>query len=226
MSASGVFITGTDTGVGKTTIACRVIKMLEANGLETAVRKPVESGCIQGEHGLIARDAECLAAASKTQPPSQQVCSYRYKEVTSPARAVMLAGGTLYIDQLVACCCNEKRFTVVEGAGGLFSPIATDGLNIDLIVALALPVVVVSCDRLGSIGQVLSVLEALATRRLKAVAVVLNRMHPQSYGSELDNYSELSALTPVPIIQVYKDYIDDVAIAKLCKLITETNSLT
>ena len=223
--ALGVFITGTDTGVGKTIIACHLIKTLEAHGLKIAVRKAVESGCSEGRHGLIAEDADRLAAASKANPSSQQVCCYRYKAATSPARAAMLAGATLSIDQLVACCRCEGRFTVAEGAGGLLSPIAADGLNIDLIAALGFSSIVVSSDRLGSINHVLLTLEALAARKLKAIAVVLNRMHPQTYGSDLDNYHELSALTRVPIIQVSKDNIDHSALARLVELIRDANFL-
>ena len=225
MMASGVFITGTDTGVGKTTIACHLIKALEARGLPIAVRKPVESGCTEGRHGLIAEDADRLAAASKANPSSQQVCCYRYKAATSPARAAMLAGEALSMDQLVACCRCEEHFAVVEGAGGLLSPIAADGLNIDLIAALGFSVIVVSPDRLGSINHILLTLEALAARQLNTIAVVLNRMHPQTYGSDLDNYRELGALTRVPIIQVHKDNIDHSALARLVELIHDANSL-
>ena len=219
MSGAGVFITGTDTGVGKTTIACRLIRMLEASGIEVAVRKPVESGCDVGERGLIAEDGERLAAASVLNPPSMQVCRYRYKAATSPARAAMLDGATLYVKQLVACCQCEAQLTVVEGAGGLLSPIAADGLNIDLIAALGFSVIVVSPDRLGSINHVLLTLEALATRRLKVIAVVLNRMQPLKYGTDLDNYRELSALIEIPMVQIHRDSFEDSSLSELVELI-------
>ena len=222
MTNSGVFITGTDTGVGKTTIACHLIKALEASGLQIAVRKPVESGCRKSKDRLIAEDAERLAEASVSKPSVQQVCRYQYQAAVSPSRAAMLAGETLYIDQLAACC-DDKQFTVVEGAGGLLSPIATDGLNIDLIAALGFSVIVVAADRLGCINHVLLTLEALAARSIQVIAVVLNRMHPQSDATELDNYHELGALIDIPIVQVYKNDIADAAISKLVKLIIETN---
>ncbi|MBC6413670.1 MAG: dethiobiotin synthase [Chromatiales bacterium] len=220
---AGVFITGTDTGVGKTIIACRLIESLEASGVEVAVRKPVESGCVAGKDGLIAADADSLAAASASPSNSSlQVCCYRYKAATSPARAALLAGETLYIEQLVACSRSDAQLTMVEGAGGLLSPIATDGLNIDLIEALGFSVIVVSSDQLGSINHALLTLEALAARRLKVIAVVLNRLNQQTYGCDLDNYRELNALVEVPIVQVYKDNIASSALSELTTLITNT----
>ena len=219
--SAGIFISGTDTGVGKTTLACRLIETLEANGVEVAARKPVESGCVEGKHGLTAADADRLASASVSKPPSLQICRYRYKAAISPARAAMLEGETLYIEQLVACSRSDAQLTVVEGAGGLLSPIASDGLNIDLITALGFPVIVVSADRLGSINQVLLTLEALASRRLTVIAVVLNRLHQQTYSADLDNYRELRALVDVPIVQVYKDNIEASALSELTALISK-----
>ncbi len=224
MIGSGVFITGTDTGIGKTVIACHLIKALEETGLSVAVRKPVESGCSEGEHGLIAQDAVRLAAASVSPQSIERVCPYRYKAETSPQRAAILAGATHTIAQLATCCRCEEQFVVVEGAGGLLSPIAADGLNVDLISALEFPAIVVSPDRLGCINHILLTLEVLAARKLKAIAVVLNRMHPQTYGSELDNQRELSVWTEVPIIQVYKDTIGRSALSGLVELLGGINS--
>ena len=224
MISSGVFITGTDTGIGKTVIACHLIKVLEETGLKVAVRKPVESGCLDGEHGLIAEDAVRLAAASLSAPSVEQVCSYRYKAETSPERAAMLEGAIHTIAQLAACCRCQEQFVVVEGAGGLLSPIAIDGLNVDLMSALQLPAIVVSPDRLGCINHILLTLEALAARQLRAIAVVLNRMHPQTDGSELDNAYELSAWTDVPIVQVYRDNISRSALSELVGLLGSVNS--
>ena len=218
---TGIFISGTDTGVGKTTIACHLIVALETHGVTVAVRKPVESGCSEDTHGLVAADAVSLATASVSNPQPTQVCRYRYRAVTSPARAAMLEGETLHIAQLVDCCRSEAQLTVVEGAGGLLSPIATDGLNVDLIEALGFAVIVVAADRLGSINHILLVLEALASRGLKVIAVVLNRMHPQSYTPDLDNYHELKAWVDVPIIQVTKDNIAPVLRSELIALITK-----
>ena len=224
MISSGVFITGTDTGIGKTVIACHLIKALEETGLKVAVRKPVESGCLIGEHGLIAEDATRLAAASVSAPSIEEVCRYRYKAETSPQRAAMLAGTTHTIVQLAACCRCEEQFVVVEGAGGLLSPIAADGLNVDLISALGFPTIVVSPDCLGCINHILLTLEALAARQLKAIAVVLNRMHPQTDESELDNARELSVWTDMPIIQVYKDNIGRSALSELIGLLGDVSS--
>lgn len=196
----GIFITGTDTGVGKTTIACALIPLLEAAGLSVVASKPVETGCRISGLDLIAEDATRLAKALTSQPSFQTVCRYRYAAMTSPARAAELAGDRLYLEDLVACCIYPEHYVVVEGAGGLLSPIASDGLNIDLIAALSFPVVVVSEDRLGCINQVLMALEVLAQRKLQVAAVVLNTIESTINRSDLDNNSELGAWTDIPII--------------------------
>lgn len=179
-AARGVFITGTDTGVGKTFVACRLIRALEDGGLDTAVFKPVETGCRAdggaNDDKLTPQDAVQLARASKHRPAIDAVCRHRFAAAVSPARAAQLAGVDLRVGDLAAACRSDaRRFAVVEGAGGLLSPIAGDGVNADLAAALNYAVVVVAADRLGCINHVLLTLEALAARNLHAVAVALNR---------------------------------------------------
>jgi len=207
-AARGVFITGADTGVGKTFVACRLVRALESGGLDTAVFKPVETGCrADGGGGLAPQDAVQLAHASKNRPAIDAVCRYRFADAVSPARAAQLAGVDLRVGDLAAACQSEpRRFAVVEGAGGLLSPIAGDGVNADLAAALNYVVVVVAADRLGCINHVLLTLEALAARNLDIVAVVLNRPDAApAPGAALDNARELAAHTQTAIIKTGRD---------------------
>jgi len=207
-AARGVFITGTDTGVGKTFVACRLIRALESGGLDTAVFKPVETGCRADDGGeLTPQDAVQLAHASRHRPAIDIVCRYRFADAVSPARAAQLAGVDLRVGDLAAACQSEpRRFAVVEGAGGLLSPIAGDGVNADLAAALNHAVVVVAADRLGCINHVLLTLEALAARNLAVVAVALNRPDAApAPGKALDNARELAAHTQTEIIKTGRD---------------------
>ena len=226
----GVFITGTDTGVGKTAIACALIRALEARGLRVAPRKPVESGCPRRDGKPMPADAARLARACAHAPPIGAVCRYRFGDATSPARAARLAGATLRIADLVAACaCDTGDVAVVEGAGGLLSPIANDGVNADLAVALGFPVIVVAADKLGCINHALLTLEALAARGLAVAALVLNRDTAAARDAALDNADELAALTRAPVVAIAGDWTrdtdaahDDVGVIRLAERVRRT----
>ena len=241
-AARGVFITGTDTGVGKTFVACRLIRALESGRLETAVFKPVETGCRTHGGEMTPHDAVQLAHASKHRPATGDVCRYRFTDAVSPARAAQLAGVDLRVSDLAAACRSGlRRFAVVEGAGGLLSPIAGDGVNADLAAALGLAVVVVAADRLGCINHVLLTLEALAARNLDTVAVVLNRPDaaPALGGalndalggapdSALDNARELAAHTQTAIVKIGRNPDggrDNDGIRRLAEMVKQTTEV-
>lgn len=203
----GVFITGTDTGVGKTWFAEQMLPKLKAAGLSIHVRKPVESGWLEDWQST---DAGRLLLAAQIGTDlennlSQQlasICPYRFKAALSPVRAAAYEGQQLTIADLNAICQSndEQSFTWVEGAGGFYSPLTHDGLNADLAQTLALPVILVAEDRLGSINQVLLGLEAIQRRGLTALAVLLNPIAVSSEGL-MDNAADLRRLTDVPICQ-------------------------
>lgn len=226
----GIFITGTDTGVGKTALACALIRALEAGGVRVAPRKPVESGCPTRAGAPAPLDAARLARACAHAPPMEIVCRHRFGDAVSPARAARLSGAELRIGDLVAACaCDGGDVTIVEGAGGLLSPIASDGANADLAVALGFPVVVVVADKLGCINHALLTLEALAARRLAVAALALNRDTAAVRDDALDNASELAALTRAPIVEVAGDWSrdadaahDDAGVIRLAERIRRT----
>ena len=172
----GVFITGTSTDVGKTFIGVGIAKRLTERNITVIPRKPIESGCIKQGDELIPRDAKALREAANYQGTLSEVCPYRFEPPISPVRAALLANKILTIEQLVNTCLNgsEKGFALVEGAGGFYSPLAENGLNADLAVALQLPVLLVADDKLGVINQVLLNVEAIKVRGLHLAGVILN----------------------------------------------------
>lgn len=196
----GVFITGTDTGVGKTWVGCALAKGLRQRGVRLQIRKPVESGCPETDAGLLPRDARALQAASGTPEPLQRICPCRFRTPASPARAAELEKRPLTLAMLIAACRRQPgHWLLVEGAGGFYSPLTADGVNADLAEALKLPILLVAPDRLGVIGQVLLALEAADRRGLTTAAIFLNRIAPPP--AELDNATELKHWTPVPVVQ-------------------------
>ncbi len=204
---NGIFITGTDTHVGKTYVACKIAAELVSRHINVIPRKPVESGC-QLIHGqLIADDAVKLHQASQSSEPLENICRYRFNEAISPARAARLNNKEVSLTQLHQACTsniNQDDFLLVEGAGGFFSPICENALNADLAKALQLPVVLIAENRLGTINQVLLSLHAIQHYNLNIKAIVLNQISIQN---STDNFDELCQLTTVPVFMFDKDSV-------------------
>lgn len=197
----GVFVTGTDTGVGKTGVGTRLVRALTAGGRRVRVRKPVESGCTEEAGVLLPADAQALQAAAGAVEPLAAVCRYRLRAAVSPERAARLEGLEFTIAELAAACLEGVEagdFLHVEGAGGLYSPLAADGLNVDLATQLGLPVLLVVGDRLGAINHALLSLEALERRGLRLGALVVNAFAPPT-DPAMDNAVDLRALTGLPV---------------------------
>ena len=190
----GVFITGTDTGVGKTRIGVLLAKALYKKNIRVIPRKPVESGCKTMTGALIPADALALKQAAHYEGELREVCPYRFSQPVSPVRAARLSNTKLTTEQLVKACQHgdEEGFTLVEGAGGFYSPISEDGLNADLAMALKLPVLLVAEDKLGALNQVLLNMEALDMCGLDLVGVVLNNLD-NNRDRHMDNAADLRA---------------------------------
>lgn len=202
----GLFITGTDTGVGKTWIACLVARALTRQGIHVVPRKPVESGCCNDAGQLIAADALKLMQAADYTGSRDEVCRWCFEAAISPQRAARLMNRPLTTRQLTQACCTDldssTDFLLVEGAGGFYSPLCEDGLNADLAERLGLPLLLVADDRLGCINQVLLNLHAMQSRQLSPLAVILNR--PADTQSEyapmdMDNANDLRQRLPCPV---------------------------
>lgn len=190
----GLFITGTDTGVGKTRVGTLLIRELVGRDLRICARKPVESGCMRHGNALVPADALALRAAAGNREALDRVCAFPLEAPVSPTRAAALAGQSLSLEQLIAVCRQDvgaEDFLVVEGAGGFLSPLTRDALNADLARRLGLPVLLVTADRLGAVHQVLVAAEAIARRGLILAAVVLNQVDP-ALDARLDNAAELA----------------------------------
>ena len=196
----GVFITGTNTDVGKTYLGVLLAKTLREKNINVIPRKPIESGCKKIDNELIPADALALKQAAGYEGDLSDVCAYRCEPAISPVRAAHLANKILTTNQLLNICLNgsENGFTLVEGAGGFYSPLTEDGLNADLATALQLPVILVADDTLGCINQVLLTVEAIKTRGLKLIAVVLNNIH-NNRDEQMDNAADLREHLDCPV---------------------------
>ena len=193
----GVFVTGSNTSVGKTTVAIEIVRHISKTRA-VKVRKPVETNCETSEQKYMPRDAIALSAACQLQEPIDKVCPYCFEIETSAEFASAVSGEKLTLKDLVlACKCDvEESFVLVEGAGGLYSPIAKAALNVDLAIELQLPLLIVIRDELGAISQALLTLEAAKKNKLKVACIVLNTVK----SNNLSNKEALSAYTKTPVI--------------------------
>ena len=204
MTQWGIFTTGTDTNVGKTYVGRSIIKALMEQGVRVRPRKPVESGWQQDE---LKTDAGLLAQAAGKSELIQHVCPNPLIAAVSPVRAATLEGKELLVSALKKQCLDNIQrddFLYVEGAGGFYSPLASDGLNADLAGQLALPLLLVAEDKLGCINQILLTLEAIERRGLEVKAIVLNQLGRTGYtgstkNTEMNNAEDLLGYTSVPV---------------------------
>lgn len=199
----GVFVTGTSTEVGKTFVAVEIARQLSQRNINVIPRKPVESGCTRQGDELVPQDASALKAAANYPGPLAEVCPHRFEPPISPVRAAHLANKILTTEQLVQTCLagSEQGFVLVEGAGGFYSPLAENGLNADLAVALQLPVLLVADDKLGAISQVLLNAEAIQMRGLPLAGVVMNSTEA-SHNEQMDNSADLRERLNCPVFHL------------------------
>ena len=201
----GVFVTGSNTGVGKTTVAIEIVRHISKTRA-VKVRKPVETNCELSEQSYIPKDAIALSAACQLQEPLNKVCPYCFEIEASAELASTDSSEKLTLEDLVlACKCDvDENFVLVEGAGGLYSPIAEAALNVDLANELQLPLLIVIRDELGAISQALLTLEAAKKNKLTVACVVLNVVK----SNNLSNKEALAAYTETPVVSFSQGDLD------------------
>jgi len=168
----GLFITGTDTGVGKTVVACAIARGLVGRGLDVGVLKPAETGV--GTEGPL--DARALREAAGADEPLERVCPQQFALPAAPTVAAAAEGREVDLDAMDAAChalSTRHEILLVEGAGGLLVPLAAKLCMADLAAHWALPVVVAARAALGTINHTLLTLEALERRGLVLAGVVV-----------------------------------------------------
>lgn len=176
------FVTGTDTDVGKTHVACQLIEQYIAQGLKVVGMKPVAAGCelVGGE--WINEDVQRLTTASNVDAPAELLNPYCFKEFIAPHIAAEKAGVTIQISKIVDAFKQLSAMAdvvIVEGAGGFLVPLDSQTSLADLAVALGIPVVLVVGMRLGCINHTLLTVEAIKARQLTLHGWVANEIDPK-----------------------------------------------
>jgi dethiobiotin synthetase len=177
----GLFITGTDTGVGKTYVTALIARQLAAEGRKVGVYKPAASGCLREAGTLVSEDAVTLWNAAGRPGEFERVCPQCFEAPVAPHLAAMAEGRRLdaaLLRQGLDYWLERSEIVLVEGAGGLMSPMGDDEYVADLAEDFGFPLVVVSRNVLGTINQTLQTLIVASVFRegLSVAGVVLN--HP------------------------------------------------
>ena len=176
------FITGTDTGVGKTHIACKLIAEYVAQGYKVVGMKPVAAGCELVDGKWVNEDVLKLEAASNVQVPRELINPYSFKEAIAPHIAAENAGIEIKIEKIVQAyhqLTSMADVIIVEGAGGFLVPLNEKENLADLATALAIPIILVVGIKLGCINHSLLTVEAIKARQLTLHGWVANLIDPE-----------------------------------------------
>lgn len=200
---NGIFISGTDTGVGKTFVTTALAAYLRGVGYRVGVMKPAETGCREHHGRLVPEDAVALKDASGSAEPIETICPYPLPDPLAPSIAAERAGIKIDIDRLRSVY-DEIRgrndITLVEGAGGLMVPLLPTTTYADFARLLKLPVLVVAANRLGVINHLLLTLEHASCKGLSVLGYVLNHLGSEMSLAAATNREVLWGLTGVPCL--------------------------
>lgn len=198
----GIFVTGTDTGVGKTLVSAALMRALKGRGLQVAGMKPVASGSQSTPAGLRNEDAMALMQEQSAPFPYELVNPFAFSPAIAPHIAAAQVGITIHLDKIVTAfktLHDGADIVIVEGAGGWYVPISNDASMAGVVLALQLPVLLVVGLRLGCINHAMLTARAIESDSLSICGWVANRIDPQ-FAHWQENVATLSQLMPAPLI--------------------------
>ena len=173
----GAFITGTDTEVGKTIVAGGLAGAIKNRGIDVGVMKPVQSGGVEKDGKLLSSDALFMLSACGIDDDISLVNPVCLRLPAAPNLAAEVAGVEIDIDEIISCyqeLCNKHEFMLVEGAGGLTTPITDEYQMHELVKALKLPLIIVARPGLGTINHTLLTAEFASQKSIPIVGVIIN----------------------------------------------------
>ncbi|HML96084.1 MAG TPA: dethiobiotin synthase [Thermodesulfobacteriota bacterium] len=200
----GIFVTGTDTGVGKTVITAALALSLKGSGLDVGVMKPLQSG--SSLPGMT--DIEFLRAALGEKEHSPDDCIYNFEAPLSPAAAARLSGERIDPGRIKSAyerLASSRDVVLVEGAGGLLVPVTDGYLMADLARDLSLPLLVVARPGLGTINHTALTIECARGRGLTVLGFVINSFPASPGAAERLNPRAVSEQTGAPLLGVYPE---------------------
>jgi dethiobiotin synthetase len=201
----GIFVTGTDTGVGKSIVAATLARLLRMNGVSVGVMKPVTSGCREENGQLVSDDALLLCQAAGI-ALSEDVAPYRLREALAPADAARLDGVRIDFSIIKASfdrLASLYQYVIVEGAGGLMVPLSGGLLVADLARELGLPLLAVARPGLGTINHTVLTCFSAQQLGLRVAGVIINGMPEQPGLAEQGAAHQIGSLCGAPVLGIW-----------------------
>jgi dethiobiotin synthetase len=198
----GIFVTGTDTGVGKTLVSTALMRAIKGRGLQVAGMKPLASGSQSTPAGLRNEDALALMQEQSAPFPYELVNPFAFSPAIAPHIAAAQVGITIHLDKIATAfriLHDGADIVIVEGAGGWYVPISDDASMEDVVLALRLPVLLVVALRLGCLNHAMLTARAIERASLSICGWVANRIDPEFPHWE-ENVATLTRLLPAPLI--------------------------
>jgi dethiobiotin synthetase len=200
----GFFITGTDTGVGKTVVAAALAIVLRESGRDVGVFKPVASGCVRRREGLVSEDAEFLAKAAEAPETLEEISPIRFEAPLAPTVAAAQAGVETDLEPMWEAwrrLRDAHEILLVEGIGGILCPVTPAMSVADLAKEFRLPLLVVARSTRGTINHTALVIEAARARGLAVAGVIINRYNHESPDlAEMTSPDEIWRVTGVRVL--------------------------
>lgn len=198
-----VFVTGTDTGVGKTLVAAIIAMFLKDKGVDVGVMKPFETGAKRYGGEMLPEDASLLRTAAGVDDPLELICPYCFETPASPAEAARVEGKRIDLGKVKEALeelSKRHDLLILEGAGGLLVPITERVTFSDLIKELDLEVILVARNCLGTINHTLLSLYHCKQEGIRVLGYILNKVSSKGDGTEDTNHIWIGAFTDVPFL--------------------------
>ncbi|MDG4655661.1 dethiobiotin synthase [Ectobacillus antri] len=197
---SGLFVTATDTEVGKTVVAGALAGVLRKKGKNIGVSKPLQSGHLASDPE---GDAKRLQWLSGVTTEVEEICPFSFTTPVAPRLAMKYEGKEISLKQVQAAYEHIRASfegAIVEGAGGLLVPYTKDALVVDFAKALALPVLIVARPTLGTVNHTALTIQCATAHGLRVAGVILSGHHKEERNSAEENRSMIEELSGVPVL--------------------------
>ncbi|MCG6553594.1 MAG: dethiobiotin synthase [Candidatus Magnetominusculus sp. LBB02] len=195
----GFFITGTDTGIGKTIVSAMLAIHLKEKGYDVTVRKPIETGCSCVDKGLVPHDGLFLKTITGSGEDLDIITPLRLVHPLAPLVAAELEGTAIDINEIVTSLKNISGVAIIEGVGGVLVPLAKNFFISDLIKEVGLPAILVSSNRLGTINHTLLSLEHLKHKGVTVAGIIFNSACDYDISAH-SNIEQIRRFAGVPVI--------------------------
>ena len=200
---TGLFITGTDTGVGKTVVTAGLALLLRKRGLDVGVMKPIETGCPARSSRRIGPDIRFLMAAAEAHDDLDLIAPYRLKAPLAPLVAAEREGIAIDLHRIADAyrrLAAQHAVMLVEGIGGLMVPLTRQATVLDLIRLLKLPILIVAANRLGTLNHTLLTLRSAEQAGMMVRGIVFNQTKQRMDLSAQTNPQVLASWVKVPVL--------------------------